>query len=145
MNKTRVPTKVEYKNASENSGYHAIKLNNTQTKENKTKYRRSRNIIWFNLPCGQNARKHFLSLLDYHFPKFNKLHKIFYRNTVKVSNSCTENTSSIISSHNKKLIKNNAKYKAMQLQNQINMPHKQSMSISGHNLQMHCFNISKPR
>ena len=39
MNKNRVPTKVEYKNASENSGYHAIKLNNTQTKENKPKYR----------------------------------------------------------------------------------------------------------
>ena len=38
--------------------------------------------------------------------KSNKLHKIFKRNTVKVSYSCTENISSIMSSHNKKLLKN---------------------------------------
>ena len=31
------------------------------------------------------------------------------------------------------------------VENQISMPPKRSMSISGHNLQMHCFNISKPR
>ena len=46
--------------------------------------------------------------MDHHFPKSNKLHKIFNRNTVKVSYSCTDNISSIISSHSKKLMKNNA-------------------------------------
>ena len=35
------------------------------------------------------------------------MHKIFNRNTVKVSCSCIENFSSLISSHNKKLIQNN--------------------------------------
>ena len=44
-----------------------------------------------------------LNLLDIHFPKSNKLHKIFNRNTVKVSYCCTENLSSIIKTHNKKV------------------------------------------
>ena len=106
--------KVEYENALENSGYHSIKLNYTQTKENKSKHNRSRNIIWFNPPYSRNVitnvAKSFLNLLDHHFPKSNKLHKIFNRNTVKVSYSYTESISSIISSHNKKLIKNNVPY-----------------------------------
>ena len=34
---------------------------------------------------------------------YNQLHKIFNRNTVKVSYSCTPNVGSIIKSHNKKL------------------------------------------
>ena len=34
---------------------------------------------------------------------YNQLHKIFSRNTVKVSYSCTPNVGSIIKSHNKKL------------------------------------------
>ena len=79
--------------------------------ENKPKLNRSWNIIWFNLPYSQNAitnvAKRFLNLLDHHLPKSNKLHKIFNRNTVKVSYSCTE-ISSIISSHSKRLIKNNS-------------------------------------
>ena len=36
-------------------------------------------------------------------PKSNKLHKIFNRNTVKVSYCCTENLWSIIKTHNKKV------------------------------------------
>ena len=84
--------KVEYENALENSRYHSIKLNYTQTRENKPKHNRSRNIIWFNPPYSQNVitnvAKHFLNLLDHDFPKSNKLHKIFNRNTVKVSCSC---------------------------------------------------------
>ena len=76
------------------------------------KHNRSRNIFWFNPPYSQNVitnvAKRFVNLCDHHFPKSNKLHKIFNRNTVKLSYSCTENIFSIISSHSKKLIKNNA-------------------------------------
>ena len=104
--------KVEYENALANSGYHFVKLNFTQTRENKPKHYRGRNIIWFNPPYNRNVitkvAKRFLNLLDHHFQKSNKLHKIFNRNTVKRSYSCTENISSIISSYNKKLMKNNA-------------------------------------
>ena len=104
--------KVEYENASIYSGYHSIKPNYTQARENKSNHNRSRNIIYFKPRYSQNVitnvAKRFLNLLDQHFPKSNKFHKIFNRNTVKISYSCTENIYSIISSHNKKLTKNNA-------------------------------------
>ena len=50
-----------------------------------------------------NIGKIFLKLVDKHFPKSNKLHKIFNRNTLKVSYSCTENMAQIIKKHNKKI------------------------------------------
>ena len=42
-----------------------------------------------------------------HFPKTNKLHKIFNKNTVKISYSCMSNISSFISGHNKNLLNPN--------------------------------------
>ena len=53
--------------------------------------------------------KRFLNLVDRHFPKTNTLHKIFNRNTVKVSYSCTENMENVIKSHNKKAAMSNEK------------------------------------
>ena len=50
---------------------------------------------------------YFLKLLDKHFPRHHKLHKIFNRNTVKVSYSCTKNIKSIINCHNKKVLHQN--------------------------------------
>ena len=52
-----------------------------------------------------NVGKCFLSLIDQHFPKANPLHKIFNRNTIKLSYSCMNNVKSIISSHNKSVIR----------------------------------------
>ena len=46
----------------------------------------------------------FLSLLKKHFPKKNKLHKIFSKNNVKISYSCMSNISSTIAGHNKSLL-----------------------------------------
>ena len=43
-------------------------------------------------------------LVDTHFPIGNKLHKIFNRNTVKVSYSCMSYVKSIITSHNTRII-----------------------------------------
>ena len=48
-----------------------------------------------------NVGKCSLSLVDQHFPKSNPLHKIFNRNTLKLSYSCMNNIKTIISSHNK--------------------------------------------
>ena len=45
----------------------------------------------------------FLHLVDKHFPRSNKLHKIFNGNTIKVSYSCTDNMAKIIKNHNKKV------------------------------------------
>ena len=46
----------------------------------------------------------FLSLIDKHFSPHHKLHKLFNRNSVKVSYSCLPNIKSIINTHNRKII-----------------------------------------
>ena len=82
-----------YNDALSGSGY----------KENLTYYRdlphydkvRQRKIIQFSPPyivnVETNIGKTFLKLIDKHFPKTNKCHKIFNRNNVKVSYSCLSN------------------------------------------------------
>ena len=78
----------------------------TSLQQNSTR-KGTRKIIWFNpafsLNVKTNVAKMFSQLIDTHFPRTNKLHKIFNRNTVKVSYSCTQNTSQIIKGHNKKV------------------------------------------
>ena len=65
---------------------------------------RQRKIIWFNPPYSVNVEtnigKSFLKLIDKHFPKTNKFHKIFNRNNVKISYSCLPNFANKIKSHN---------------------------------------------
>ena len=62
---------------------------------------------WYNPPFNMAVKtkvgKKFLKLLETHFPKENKLHKILNRNTVKLSYSCMKNVKSIIQSHNAKI------------------------------------------
>ena len=56
-----------------------------------------------------NIAKSFLCLIDKHFPKSHKLHKIFNRNNLKVSYSCTTNMANIIQSRNRKILNENDK------------------------------------
>ena len=49
----------------------------------------------------------FLRLIDKHFLKTSRLHKIFNRNLVKVSYLCMSNTKSIISNHNRSIFASN--------------------------------------
>ena len=67
--------------------------------------KRTRKIIWFNPPFTQtvktNVAKLFFRLLDKNFPKSHLLHKIFNRNTIKVSYSCMNDVSQIIKQHNR--------------------------------------------
>ena len=69
---------------------------------------RRRKIIWFNPPYSRSVKtnigKNFLHLLVKHFPANNKMHKIFNKNTVKVSYSCMKNMDSIISGHNHNIL-----------------------------------------
>ena len=71
-------------------------------KRHREKNHRNRKVIWFIPPYSKqvstNIAKRFLNLLNQYFPKQHKLYKIFNKNNVKVSYSCTEN----ISSHKKK-------------------------------------------
>ena len=75
---------------------------------NEEKRKRRRKIIWFNPPFSlsvkNNIGKLFFKMLKKHFPKANPLSKIFNKNTIKISNSCTRNMKSIISSHNKQIL-----------------------------------------
>ena len=102
-------SKGEYEKALRESGYKNISLIYADKKDIKQKRNCSHNIIWFNPPFNKNVStnvaKRFLNLLDQHFPKSNKLHAIFNRNTVKARYSCTQNMLSMIKSQIKKVIK----------------------------------------
>ena len=102
--------KREYETALEESD---LKTELKFNKKGKKTRNRKRNIIWFNPPYNKNVvtniAKLFLQLLDKHFPRTHKLHKIFNRNTVKVSYGCTNNVSQIIKSHNNKVLNKNEK------------------------------------
>ena len=68
---------------------------------------RNRRVVWFNPPFCKltniNIGKYFLHL-DKHFNRDNPLNRIFNRNTVKISYSCTKKISNILSNHNRKLL-----------------------------------------
>ena len=84
------------------------------TKEHRPRKRkkRTRKILWFNPPYSKSVKTNvagqFLKLIDKHFPKGSKLHKLFYKNNVKVSYSCMNNMNAIIKSHNQKISKNSS-------------------------------------
>ena len=83
------------------------------TVQNKRNWKR--NIIWFNPPYSLNVStkigNYFLHLISKHFPQQHTFHKIFNKNNIKVSYSCMPNISSIINSHNKKIINPHAETK----------------------------------
>ena len=97
--------KWEYEDALKKSGF-KVDFKYTKNQRQKPK-NRSRNIIWFNPPFNKavstNIAKIFLRLINRHFPKSHRLHKIFNRNTVKVSYSCMQNMSKIYKGHNSKI------------------------------------------
>ena len=76
--------------------------------QRKQKRQRKRNVIWFNPPYNQNVTtnvaRNFLALVDKHFPRHHRYHKLFNRNNVKTSYSCMNNMAAIISSHNAKIL-----------------------------------------
>ena len=82
--------------------------NNNEYQEKKN---RKRNLIWYNSPYSINVKtnigKVFFKLLHKHFPKMHKFSKIFNKNTVKLSYSSMRNMASIITSHNKTILRPN--------------------------------------
>ena len=101
-----------YENALSRSN-HNIKLEYSDKQKESTlnsNPKRKRNIIWFNHPYSKNVRTNvahkFLALIDKHFPKSSVLHKIFNRNSVKVSYFCMPNAKSNISNHNRRVLNN---------------------------------------
>ena len=95
-----------YQKALEESGFsHHLKYIPPQNSNRRT---RRRNIIWFNPPYCKSVKtnigRHFLKLVNKHFPSHHKLHKMLNKNNVKVSYSCLDNVGSKISQHNKSIL-----------------------------------------
>ena len=69
---------------------------------------RGRNIIYFHPPWNDalatNLGRRFLEIVDSCFQRGTPFHKLFNRNNVKISYSCTKNIRAIISSKNNKLL-----------------------------------------
>ena len=100
-----------YAAALSKSGYHEPLL---YTKDptyeiRNTGKKRKRKVIWFNPPYSQSVKSNiaatFLRLVKQHFPPGSPLGKIFNKNTIKVSYSCSPNVNSIIKGHNAKILK----------------------------------------
>ena len=77
--------------------------NEVQELGNNNRRKCRRKINWFNPPYSKNVGKVFLKILKNYFPTSHILHKIFCKNTVKISYSCMKNINSVISSHNKNI------------------------------------------
>ena len=105
-------TKYLYNNALKNSGYKRnIRFqHNVFVEAQKIQSNRGRKIVWFNPPyscsVATDIGKKFFLLLDKHFPKTHKFYKILNRTNFKVSYCLVPNISSIIKSHNKKVLTN---------------------------------------
>ena len=95
-----------YQEALEASGYdYRLTYDRAAAKDaHLGKTNRSRKIIWYNPPFSKNVKNNiggnFLKLISRHFPKDNKLNKIFNKNTVKVSYSCMSNMKNLIDNNN---------------------------------------------
>ena len=101
-------SKEEYQKALNNSGYDFTLKFESQDEERNKKRKRRRNVLWFNPPFSNNVKtnvgKRFLHLIKKHFPKKHRLHKIFNKNTVKLSYSCLPNIKTTIKTNNSALI-----------------------------------------
>ena len=101
-------SKEYYEFALRNSGFKQS-IQYKQHRQQKRSSPRKRNIIWFNPPYNAsvltNIGKVFLSLINKHFPPSHRYHKLFNRQTVKLSYSCSPNVQSAIVAHNRKLLR----------------------------------------
>ena len=96
-----------YQDALKQAGY-TEKLEFLSKSTDKKKRTRSRKVIWFNPPFSESVKtkvgEKFLLLIDKHFGK-TELRKYFNRSTVKISYSCMPNLNTLISGHNKNILR----------------------------------------
>ncbi len=99
-------TSPQYQQSLQSSGYnHKLKYQHPPIYSTTRTRNRQRNIIWYNPPFSKNVSTNigqiFLKIIDEEFPTEHPLHKIFNRNTVKISYSCMPNIKQIMDGHNK--------------------------------------------
>ena len=98
-------SKHQYEDALRKSGFKTeLTYKDSPTPTNREMINGKRKIFWFNPPYNQNVStnitKIFLKLVDKHFPRTRRLHKIFNQNTIKVSYSYMSNVQQLIKKHN---------------------------------------------
>ena len=75
-----------------------------------TKRKRQRNILWFNPAYSKTVKtkigQFFLELIKKHFPKEHKFHKIFNKNTLKLSYSWVAHIKTKANAHNREILQN---------------------------------------
>ena len=117
-----------YKEALAKSGFnddmiYTPVIENNNSERNKA---RKRKIIWFNPRYSMNVEtnigKTFLNLVKKHFPRKHSFHKIFNKNTIKISYSCIRNVSSIIALHNKSILRPKAEEYGCNCRNKESCP-----------------------
>ena len=92
-----------------------------------------------------NVGKSFLRLITQHFPASHKYHKIFNKNTVKVSYSCMDNMERIIKKQTKKSPHQSDHHNArMQLPQKDYLPLRKQLSHSQHSVQRQSCNKRRP-
>ena len=103
-----------YQEALQKSGYsYTLKFTPPQQSLKSTthKRKRQRNIIWFNPPFSKNVQtnigREFRNLIQRCFPPNHKLTKLFNKNNLKLSYSCSLNIKQIIDGHNKTILSQN--------------------------------------
>ena len=99
------------------------------------------NIIWFNPPFSKsvstNIAKTFIQLMAKHFPRSHNLHKIFNRNTVKISYNCMNNMPEVIKGHNKKVTsKPHDQWAKCNCRKRSRMSNRRQLSSERHSLKM---------
>ena len=110
--------------------YKLIYVRRTPPKTGKRQ--RKRNVIWLNPPYNENVKtnvgREFLKFISKCFPKSNKLHRIFNKNTIKLSYSCMPNVRTIIEGNNKRKL---AKGSKGSVQKECNCPGNTTCSLQG--------------
>jgi len=127
--------KDTYQDALYKSGYkYTLSYKASSPDTSRKSKNGQRNITWFNPPYSQNVEtkvgKCFLQLTDQHFLKSNPLHKIFNRNTLKLSYRCMSTVKTIISSHNKAQIKQSSN-QSEEVADNCNCRNKDSCPLEG--------------
>ena len=93
-----------YEKALKESGFNEkLTYHDEQPERKEEKKKRKRNIIWFNPPYSMNV-KIYIGRIFFKLIKKTFLHKLFNKNNVILSYSCTKNIGAIISAHNKSIL-----------------------------------------
>ena len=125
-----------YKEDLKKAGYEdEIKF---QKPEKGKKKNRSRKKIWFNPPFSltvkTNVTKMYVEIIDKAFPAGQPyLKKLFNRNNMGISYSTTQNMGAIISSHNKKILKQGQEKDILEVK--CNCNEKDDCPLEGHCLE----------